>query len=125
VFRNQKQNLLFCVQDAGRSKLHYAAMVSPGRGNRSWNCQLDVLPSPQLSEISPWTNTMKWHYYFQLRVPAKNCYTGMTQHGTPALVPDHPEPSNVVIGASMDGTAGAVPLFRIIMYLYLTCNSRD
>ena len=29
----------------------YAVMVSPGRGNRSRNCQLDVLPSPQLREF--------------------------------------------------------------------------
>jgi len=59
----QKQNLLFCVPDAGRPKLlSYAAMVSPGRGNKSWNCQLDVrLALTPAEGISPWTNTMKWH----------------------------------------------------------------
>jgi len=66
-FRNQKKELtqlLLCVQDAGRPKLQhmsYAAMVSPGRGNRSWNCQLDVLALTLAEGTSSWTNIMKWH----------------------------------------------------------------
>ena len=72
---------------------------------------------------------MDKHYEMALVFPAKSSsqkllhWYDTTRYSS--LVPDHPEPSNVVIGASMDGTAGAVPLFRIIMYLYSTCNSRD
>ena len=72
---------------------------------------------------------MNKHYEMALLFPAKSSsqkllyWYDTTQYSS--LIPHHPEPSNVVIGVSMDGTAGAVPLFSIIMYLYSTCNSRD
>ena len=66
---------------------------------------------------------MDKHYEIALLFPAKSSsqkllyWYDTTLYSS--LVPDHPESSNVVIGASMDGTAGAVPLFSIIMLLYL------
>jgi len=69
---------------------------------------------------------MDKHYEMALLFPAKNSsqkllyWYDTTRYSS--LVADHPEPS---IGASMDGMAGAIPLFRIITYLYSTCNSRD
>ena len=67
-FRNSPKKeltqLLLCVQDADRPKLQhmsYAAMVIPGRGNRSWNCQSDVLALTLAEGTSSLTNIMEWH----------------------------------------------------------------